>query len=328
MAEILTDAGITKVIEYAEPAASLAAVPHVEPSIVIVALDMPQMNGLDYLAALRPYALTRIFLPIIAVSREDTDDLREGAFELGARDFIPAPVRRADLVQRTRNLLETSFLYESEHKSNLLLEHRVRERTTELMEANLEIINRLAVATNFRDDITGSHVKRVGSLSELIALELGLPQGEAEAIGIAARLHDLGKIAIPDSILQKAGPLDDLEMQLMRSHTTVGASMLGSGKSKLIQLAEEIALTHHERWDGRGYPTGLAEENIPLAGRICAVADVFDSLTSERQYKQAWTVENALREIEAHAGTQFDPEVVKAFCRIFNRSDDPLKLAA
>lgn len=328
LSAMLSGAGLPGVRGYEDPVLALHEIFELNPALIIVNLDLDGMNGLDFLQELRPYAMSRLYLPIIAISGQESEDLRESAFELGARDFIALPVRRLDLIQRARNLLETKFLHESLHKSNLMLEERVRERTADLKRANLEIVNRLAAATNFRDDITGDHVLRVGSLSQQIALEMGMAEHDAEELGIAARLHDIGKIAIPDSILQKPGKLDEDEIMLMRSHTVLGAKMLSSSSSRIMQLAEEIAVSHHERWDGTGYPKGLAGEDIAFSGRICAVADVFDSLTSERQYKRAWPVETALLELEKNAGSQFDPEVVKAFCRIFHRSDDPQQLAA
>jgi putative nucleotidyltransferase with HDIG domain len=186
-----------------------------------------------------------------------------------------------------------------------------------LEEAQLEIITRLAVAAEYRDDDTGEHTKRVGRNAAAIAYTLGWAEADVQLLFTAARLHDVGKIGISDLILHKPGKLEPPEMAKMRSHTTIGARILSAGNSPLLELAEEIALSHHERWDGRGYPIGLKGEAIPLSARIVAVADVLDALTSERPYKRAWGLEAALSEISKQAGQQFDPSVVEACCLVF-----------
>lgn len=198
---------------------------------------------------------------------------------------------------------------------NAELQAHIQTRTEELEEARLEMLERLARAAEHRDEDTGEHVHRVARTSMGIAAELGLSQAEIELIGRASPLHDVGKIGVPDGILLKPGKLTAEEFEVVKTHTVIGASILEHGRSALIQAAQEIALTHHERWDGSGYPQRLAGERIPLWGRIVAVADVFDALASERPYKRAWTQEAALQEIEAQAGRQFDPEVVAAFGR-------------
>jgi putative two-component system response regulator len=217
---------------------------------------------------------------------------------------------------RVRNLLETRFLHEQLRRHNTSLEERVAERTHELEEARLEMLYRLARAAEFRDDETGRHTLRVGRIAGRIAHMLGLAADARELIAGAAPLHDIGKLGIPDSILLKPDRLDDAERQTVQSHTVIGAEILSGSRFPLLQLAEQIALSHHERWDGLGYPHGLARDRIPLAGRIVAVADVFDALTHDRPYKRAWTVKDALAEIEANASTQFDPCVVEALLRI------------
>ncbi|MEF2277710.1 tetratricopeptide repeat protein [Deinococcus sp. YIM 134068] len=197
----------------------------------------------------------------------------------------------------------------------------VRERTHELEQAQVEIVTRLAVAAEYRDDLTGEHTWRVGHVSALIAQELGLPPGDVALLRIAARLHDVGKIGIPDAILLKPGKFTPEEFERMKAHTLIGGRILSGGHSRLLRMAEEIAESHHECWDGGGYPHGRAGHSIPVTGRIVSVADVFDALTSERPYKKAWTPQEALTELRRHAGTQFDPEVVEAGMRVFTRPD-------
>jgi putative two-component system response regulator len=188
-----------------------------------------------------------------------------------------------------------------------------REAEKAVAAAQVEILERLALAAEYRDDDTGEHTRRVGKTAAAIAATIGLAADEVELLRRAAPLHDVGKIAIPDAILRKPGRLTGEEFEEIKQHTVKGAAMLAGRGFPLLDLAERIALTHHERWDGHGYPHGLAGEAIPLAGRIVAVADVFDALTHERVYKEAWPVEQALEEIRTQAGRQFDPDVVEAF---------------
>jgi len=198
-------------------------------------------------------------------------------------------------------------------RDNELLEARVRERTAELWASQLEIAHRLAVAVEWRDAETGVHVDRIGRLCERLARAIGLDRHDAELLRHASALHDVGKVGIPDSILTKPGPLDAAQWATMKTHTTVGGSILAGSDSRLVQLAHTVALTHHERWDGSGYPAGLAGTAIPLAGRIVAICDVFDALLSPRPYKPAWLIDDVIAEIERGRGTHFDPQLVDAF---------------
>ncbi|HEX3434034.1 MAG TPA: HD domain-containing phosphohydrolase [Solirubrobacteraceae bacterium] len=193
------------------------------------------------------------------------------------------------------------------------LEKLVEERTRELDDARAETLRQLAIAAEYRDDETYQHTERVGHVASRLALGLRLPAGQVTLLRRAAPLHDVGKLAIPDCILLKPGKLSDEEFEVMKTHAELGARLLSSGSSRVLQTAAVIAATHHERWDGKGYPKGMHGDAIPLVGRIVAVADVFDALTHDRPYKEAWTVESACAEIERSAGSQFDPRVVKAF---------------
>jgi putative two-component system response regulator len=195
-----------------------------------------------------------------------------------------------------------------------ILEYKVKERTANLEEAQLEILERLALAAEFRDDETGQHTQRVGRTAAVLARALELPVDQVTLIHRAAPLHDVGKLGIPDSILRKPGKLTAEEFEVMKTHTTIGAQILSGSRFPILQLAEEIALTHHERWDGTGY-AGLAGERIPLSGRIVALADVFDALTNDRIYRKALPLEDALAEIELQRGRHFDPAIADAFLR-------------
>ena len=211
-------------------------------------------------------------------------------------------------------------------RDNWMLERRVRERTQDLRHSQLEIVHRLGQVAESRDPETGRHITRMSRVCAHLGKAIGLPPADCETLLHAAPMHDIGKVGVPDSILHKPGPLDDDERERMRRHTTVGAEILAGSESPIVRMAEEIAMTHHERWDGSGYPRGLRGEAIPLVGRICAVGDVFDALISARSYKQAWPIDEALAELERQAGVLLDPELVAALMRV--RDDLPRLIEA
>jgi CHASE2 domain-containing sensor protein len=258
------------------------------------------------------------------------------AFDHGAIVAVATPL--AALIAGTLGTLLASHLSESRYRRWLsrhsaLLERLVDERTEALRGAQLEVLERLAQAAEFRDAGTGAHVSRIGVLAEQLALALGMPDDEAELLRHAAPLHDVGKVGIPDRILLKPGALEPDEWLVMQSHTLIGARILSGSDSRVVQLAEEIALTHHERWDGGGYPNRLRGEQIPLCGRIVAVVDVFDALRSERPYKPAWSLEDTLDELRRQRGRHFDPRVLDAFLAILpelgeDTAEPPVMMAA
>jgi hypothetical protein len=238
------------------------------------------------------------------------------AFDAGLVVAVVGPL--IALVVGTVGAIAWSQLAESRarravSRDNELLEARVRERTQELRDTQVEVLQRLGVAVEWRDAETGLHIERIGRFCERLALAAGMSRAEAELLRHASALHDVGKVGIPDQILAKPGPLDPEEWTTMKTHTTIGASILAGSSSELVELSRTIALTHHEHWNGGGYPDGLRGEQIPLAGRICAICDVFDALLSARPYKDPWPLEDAIAEIERLSGAQFDPELVRAF---------------
>jgi putative two-component system response regulator len=285
------------------------------PDLILLDLQMPYLDGFEVMNQLRARVPLGIFLPILVLTADITPETKRKALDEGATDFLTKPFDQTEVVLRIRNLLQTRVLHLQLQDQNHLLEQRVRGRTIELEETQIEILERLALAAEYRDDDTGEHTKRVGQMSAQIAQALGLSNAEVELIRRAAPLHDVGKIAIPDSILLKPGKFTPEEFELMKTHTTVGAKMLSGGRFPLLQRAEEIALTHHERWDGTGY-AGLKGESIPIAGRIVAVADVFDALTSARPYKEAWPRAKAIEEVQRQSGRQFDQSVVEVFLKV------------
>jgi putative two-component system response regulator len=313
---VLETEGYGELVTISDPAEALERFLDVDPDIVVMDMWMPQLDGFEMLARIRALLAPDTYLPVLVATGDHTPGTRRRALTEGARDFMTKPLSPAEVRLRVRNLLETRFLHVQLRQQSTLLEQRVAERTEELEEARLEMLYRLARAAEFRDDQTGQHTLRVGRMAGRIAQVLGLPPARQELVRRAAPLHDIGKIGIPDAILLKPGRLLPAELSAMRQHTVIGARILSGSRCTLLQLAEEIALTHHERWDGNGYPRGLAREEIPLAGRIVAVADVFDSLAHERPYKSAWTIRDTLAEIEAGAGSQFDPAVVEALLRV------------
>lgn len=306
--------GYDQVLTTALPRLGLELFESSEPDLLILDLNMPELSGYDVLKALRqrhPEQLART--PVLVLTGDGSRETKLQALSLGARDFLAKPFDPAELAIRVRGNLEVRNLLRRITRHSEELDAKVRERTEQLEQANLEIIHRLMAAAEYRDDDTGSHIQRMSHYAGLVAHALGLEEQECENIQRASPMHDLGKIGIPDSILLKPGKLTPEEWEVMKTHTTIGAKLLANSHSSLLQLAEEIALTHHEKWNGQGYPRGLKETEIPLSGRIVAVCDVFDALTSERPYKKAWDVEPALDVLRADRNTHFDPQVVDAF---------------
>lgn len=298
----------------------IAQIAQIEADLVLLDLHMPHLDGLDVLQQLPLIVPDAPYLPILVLTADITTQAKRRALELGARDFLTKPFDAVEVLLRIKNLLEIGTLYRRLRQHNQRLEDKVQERTQALEDAQLEILQRLARAAEYRDDDTGQHTQRVGYWAAAIGEAMRLPEEDIELLRRAAPLHDVGKIGIPDTILLKPGKLTPEEFEIVKTHTEIGASILGGSRFPLLHVAAEIALTHHERWDGSGYPRGLAGEAIPLVGRIVAIADVFDALIHARPYKPSWPVEDALAEIERQRGRQFDPAVVDAFRCAFERS--------
>ncbi|MHB8635706.1 MAG: HD domain-containing phosphohydrolase [Fimbriimonadaceae bacterium] len=327
---LLTNAGFTDHISCRDPRSVCQLCTAYEPDLIVLDLHMPGVSGVDVLHQIRPWMRRKGYLPVLVITADTRKELREEALRCGARDFLvrtEADFDETEAVQRISNLLETRLMQLDLEYANASLEQRIEERTAQIEAAQVEIVNRLGLACNLRDDQTGEHIVRVGDLCRNIAIEIGIDPAEAELIGFAARLHDIGKIGVADDILLKPGKLTEAEIEVMRRHTTVGSELLAGADSRVLVIAQTIALTHHERWDGTGYPAGLRGDEIPLPGRICAVADVFDSLTNDRPYKRAWPIPDAIHEIRRCRGTHFDPDIVDAFLRL-QAGADSQRLAA
>ena len=237
-------------------------------------------------------------MPILVLTADITAESRERALSSGANDFLSKPLSATEVVLRIKNLLRTRWLYGELRRHNEQLETKVLERTRQLAEAQLEILGLLATAAEYRDDDTGEHARRVGRLAGMIAKASGQSEQDVEVLRLAATLHDIGKIGVPDRVLLKTERLTNEEFEIIKSHASIGIEILGKSRFSILQAAREIAGSHHERWDGTGYPEGLQGHEIPLSGRIVAIADVFDALTHDRPYKKAWSLEEAVTEIE------------------------------
>jgi putative two-component system response regulator len=313
---ILEPVGFQDLRETADPFKVLPLCQLDQPDLVLLDIAMPGKNGFEVLGEIREYMGEEEYLPVLVLTSDHSPDTKRQALSAGAQDFLTKPLSPAEVRLRVRNLLETRFLHLALRDHNRLLEERVRERTAELEEAHKEILARLARAAEYRDDETGEHTRRVGRLSGAIAQEMGLDPDEVSLIQRVAPLHDVGKIGIPDEILLFPGRLSPEQVIVMRTHTEIGGNLMGGSGIPLLDLAEEIARTHHERWDGSGYPAGLSGESIPIAGRIVAVADSFDAVTHRRPYKPACPAEDGWREIAGKGGSDFDPAVVGAFTTV------------
>lgn len=286
------------------------------PDLVLLDLHMPHLDGFQVMEQLRPLIPGRTFVPILVLTGDPLPEVRERALSMGAKDFVTKPFEVTEVLLRIRNLLQTRYLHRALEAQNTTLEHRVQARTRELEGAQVEILRRLALAAEYRDDVTGQHAERVGVLSALIAEALGMTADDVRLLRQAAPLHDVGKIGIPDAILMKPGPLTPAEFEVMKSHTVIGGRILSGSRFPLLQVARQVALSHHEHWAGGGYTPELSGEEIPLVGRIVSVADTFDCLTHVRPYKQATSVEETVAEIRRERGRQFDPRVVDAFLEV------------
>jgi putative two-component system response regulator len=287
--------------------------------LILLDIRMPHLDGFQVMEQLSEI-IHGDYMPVLVLTAQTDMETKLRALKLGANDFCIKPFDRAEVLNRISNMLEVRYLYNLQKRQSEILDATVRERTIELEKRNqelhdtrLEIIHRLGRAGEYRDNETGMHVIRMSKNCQLIAQAAGLGEDLARRLLDASPMHDVGKIGIPDGILLKPGKLDGAEWEIMKSHAEIGADIVGKSKVAMMVMARSVALTHHEKWDGSGYPKGLKGSDIPIEGRIAAVADVFDALTSERPYKHAWPVAEAAAFINENAGSHFDREVVRVF---------------
>lgn len=297
---------------FADPLAALHWCEGNTPELVLLDYRMPQLCGIEFIRRFR--RLPRMAdVPIIMVTQLDQVSIREQARAAGATDFVAKPVEVNEFRLRVRNLLALNQARIALAERTLQLQFAVAKATHGVAERELELVMRLARAAEFRDPETGAHLQRMAQYAGLIARQLGCPGAFEQQLMEAAPMHDIGKLATPDAILLKRGRLSEAEMAIMRGHAMHGAHILSGSTMPLMQLAEQIARCHHERFDGGGYPVGLRGLDIPLAARIVAVADVFDALSSHRPYKLAWSLADARAYIVAESGRHFCPDTVQAF---------------
>lgn len=290
------------------------------PDLILLDIMMPGIDGYEVCRRLKADARTR-HIPIIFVSAmSDVGDEAKG-LELGAVDYITKPISPPIVLARVK----THLALFNQQRS---LESQVEARTQELERSRKELIRRLGLAAEYKDNETGLHVQRMAEYARLVALEMGFSPSNADTLAAAAPMHDIGKLGIPDSILCKPGKLTDEEFEIIKSHPVIGAQILDNPDSELLAMAREVALYHHEKWDGSGYPEGLSGEDIPITARIASIADVYDALVSTRPYKRPWTTEQALALFEEQKGRHFDPNVVDAFKRVLPQIMDVQKRLA
>ena len=293
-----------KAAKNGEKALKIARMPE-KPDLILLDIMMPGIDGYEVCRQLKEDYTTR-HIPIIFVTAKISveDELR--GFELGAVDYIAKPISPPVVEARVKTQLAL-------FNQNRELDRKVHEQTQTIHNTRLQIIQRLGRAAEYKDDDTGMHVIRMSYYSRILAEAAGMSKSDADTLMNAAPMHDIGKIGVPDKVLQKPAKLDDEEWGVMKAHVEIGVEIIGNDDSELLEMARTVALTHHEKYNGTGYPKGLKGEGIPKIGRIVAVADVFDALTSSRPYKKAWTVEDAIALLEKESGEHFDPELVKLF---------------
>lgn len=282
------------------------------PDLILLDVMMPEMDGYEICRQIKADERTRNIPVIFVTAKSEVEDEAHG-FEMGAADYITKPISAPIVLARVKTHL--ALFEHSRHLETLVQERTasLQEKGRELEETRLEILRCLGRAAEYRDNETGFHIIRMGSYVRLLALKYGLPQAEAELMMNASIMHDVGKIGIPDDILLKPGKLTEDEFMVIKRHPLIGADIIGEHPSELLRLSRIVALTHHEKWNGKGYPYGLRGEEIPLAGRLTAIADIFDALTSARPYKQAWSVDDAMTLIRGESGEALDPALAALF---------------
>ena len=283
-----------------------------DPDLIIVDYMMPELDGIEFIQRLRETP-GKEGIPILMITANDQKQIRYRALDVGATDFLTKPVDKIEFLARAANMLALSDVRKKLANRAVWLAEEVHKATAEIVQRERETVIRLSKAAEYRDPETGAHILRMAHYSELIAKSLGLSVADQVLLLEAAPMHDIGKVGIADGILLKPGRLTPEEMEIMKQHAFIGYEILKGSSSKVLQAGADIALAHHEKFDGTGYPNSLYGNGIPIFSRIVAVADVFDALTSERPYKKAWSLEQAAEHLKANAGTHFDPVCVDAF---------------
>ena len=323
--DLLEDEGYDEYTSTTDPRTVLALCQEEEFDLILLDIRMPHMSGIEVMQALTKHFPADYYLPVIVLTAQLDEETRRQALTYGAKDFLTKPFQHWEALLRIRNQLETHYYYKQQMLRGDILEHEVAKRTKEIHSVQLEIVRRLGLAGEFRDNETGAHVVRMSRIAEVIARGAGLDEKTCELILYSSAMHDVGKIGIPDAVLLKPGKFDKEEWEIMKSHTEIGAKIIGDYPADIFWMAGVIATSHHEKWDGSGYPHGLKGEAIPISARIAAISDVFDALLSARPYKEPWPLEKALVVMREDSGSHFDPVLIEVF---FNCLDEILEIRA
>ncbi len=307
---MLRSEGYSDLVLVQDPRTVLARYAEKPVDLILLDLNMPHLDGYAVMAQLKALG-DPLLPPVLVLTAQAQQYHMQRAFSAGARDFVSKPFDRVELLMRVRNLLQAHLAHRLLYRQREVLEEMVQARTRELHDSRRQVVQLLGRAAEYRDEQTGNHILRMSHIAALLARGAGWPEERCDLLLNAAPMHDIGKVGIPDRILFKPGKLDADEWAVMKTHVEIGARILEGTGSDLLEMARVVALTHHEKWDGSGYPHGLAGEAIPQVGRICALADVFDALTSERPYKKAWAVPDAMVYIESESARHFDPALVR-----------------
>lgn len=323
MEAFLRQAGFSRISVTNDSRQALELYQQIKPDLVALDMRMPHLDGFEVMRQLRQVIPAGEYVPILIVTGEADASTKHKALAEGANDFLNKPVDAMEVVLRIKNQLEARRLHQQVRMHNEHLEAQVRLRTKVVEQTQFDLLNRLVLASEYRYDAKGAHAWRVGRVAMLLAEMKGLPPDQVDMIKKTAPLHDVGKIGVRDAIILKEGAYEPAEWETMKTHTKIGSKILSDSRSALLIMAREIALTHHERWDGKGYH-GLKETQTPLAGRIVALADSFDVMTHACSYKTPLSLRDARAEIERHAGTQFDPELTALFLTLIDREGEEL----
>ena len=326
---LLGKTGYSNLRSTSDPAAGLRMWEEFRPDLLLLDLNMPRLDGFKFMdrAKSSPWTVAAGYVPILVLTADATSPIRDRALGSGATDFLTKPFDATEVRLRIRNLLETRSLHVGLHEANQQLEERVRERTTALAQSLNELsaahtdlrlsreetIERLSIAAEFRDDDTGHHIHRMSRYAAILASAAGFDDERCALLQMASQMHDVGKIGIPDQVLLKPGKLTPDERAVIERHAQIGYDILSGSRAEVLRLAASVALTHHERFDGAGYPNHLTGEDIPVEGRISAIADVFDALINDRIYRPAFPLVKALGIMKEGKGTQFDPALLDLF---------------
>jgi len=312
LVKLLSLQGYTNIVSTVNPEDVMSLYKENNFDLIILDLDMPILDGFAIMDQFK--LIDEDLSPsILVLTAQHMQSYKQRALDNGAHDYVTKPFDANELSSRVRNLLQVHLSHKFMLSQNEILERKVAERTQSLHETRLKIVRHLGRAAEYRDNETGLHIIRMSKIAVVLAKAAGFDNKQCDLLLNAAPMHDIGKIGIPDSILLKPGKLDKEQWDIMQTHVQIGAEILSGDDSDLMCMAHDIALSHHEKWNGKGYPNKLSGKDIPLVGRITALADVFDALTSERPYKKAWSLDDALKYLKSEKCEHFDPELVDLF---------------